>query len=179
MCQAYCNYDILQHAIVNCNTLSIYRQNARDSSTPIWSSSYVICARCIAAATHCNSLQHTIAHCNTPQHTAHCNKTHVTHLPTLIELLHHIRQVFCNSNILQLTATHCNSLQLTATHCNSLQLTATHQSTQQYAAAHCSKMHVMHPSPSWTSPCTKYARCFETAFHCNTLWHAATHCNTL
>jgi len=68
-----------------------------------------------AAATHCNTLQHTAPHCITLHRTAtHCNT--LQHSAT-------------HCNTLKRTATHCNTLQQTATHCNTYTLSHTHTHT--------------------------------------------------
>ena len=83
-----------------------------------------------AAATHCNTLQHTAAQCNTLQHT---DRRHPVH--------------FCYCNTRRHTATYCNTQRTgvpcvfaTATLCNSLQHTATHCNTLQHTAARCSTL---------------------------------------
>jgi len=95
-----------------------------------------------AAATHCNTLQHTTTHCNTLQHTAtHCNTLQhtATHCNTLQEgsQTHKMSKVRtfetyipggCEWATVPTAKTYCNTLQHTATHYSTLQQdTATHK----------------------------------------------------
>jgi len=80
----------LQHTATHCNSPWMHS----------WNHSHPL-----AAATHCNTLQHTATHCNTRQHTS-------THGNTLqLTLKAQLKSVssISSSNTLQHTATHCNS----------------------------------------------------------------------
>ena len=81
-------------------------------------------------ATHCNTLQYTVARCSTLQRSAtHCNtlhhtKTHCNTQQTWAMREITVQHIATRGNTLQHTATHSNTLQHTATHCNTLQHTA-------------------------------------------------------
>jgi len=108
----------LQHTATHCNILQLRgeRQTQRRETDVLNTED---------AASHCNTLQHTVIrdsdtakHCNTLRHSAtHCNT--VQHSATQCDT----RQRHCKT--LQHAATHrdtrqrrCNTLQHTATHCN-------------------------------------------------------------
>ena len=116
----------LQHTATHCNILQL-----RGERQTQWRETDVLNTK--DAASHCNTLQHTVirdsdtaTHCNTPQHTAtHCNTlqhtathrdTRKTHCRTLQHTAKHWAR--CNApwyetETLQHTARHCNALQRT------------------------------------------------------------------
>jgi len=149
----------------------------------------------IFPATHCDTLQHTVAHSITPQHT----------LPAT-----HSTVRWCTyQSLLQHTATNCNahtvphyntllkdgahtesSLQHTTTHCNTLQHTTTHSTQrwntyQVFPATHCSTLQhtATHSTQRWYTyrviPATYYSTLQHTATHCNTLYSKMVHVRSL
>jgi len=121
----------LQHTATHCNTL---RESTRKSVPPRARSRGDGCGKCVrggggleAAATHCNTLQHTAQHCNILHHTATpCNT--LQHTTTRISLVFVLCSVCVGGRTLMpeqhtatQTATKCDILQYTATHCNTLQ----------------------------------------------------------
>jgi len=157
-----------------------------------------------AAATHCNTLQHTATHsihaatsecmhlmhaaathCNTLQHTAtHCNTLHICISYT------------CRTNVYTChihTHTLCNTLQHTPCKvlCNTLQHITTHHNTLQHTAIHCNTL--QHTAPYTATYCNKCRVVIVkglmtlqepqletfTATHCNTIPLPETHCNTM
>jgi len=119
------------HTATHCDTL---RESTRKSVPPRARSRGDGCGKCVrggggleAAATHCNTLQHTAQHCNILHHTATpCNT--LQHTTTRISLVFVLCSVCVGGRTLMpeqhtatQTATKCDILQYTATHCNTLQ----------------------------------------------------------
>jgi len=87
-----------------------------------------------AAATHCNTLQHTATHCNALRYTA-LQRTTLQHTATHCNTLRH-----CNT--LQHATSHCTTLRHAATHCNTLRHTATRCTTLKHTTQHKSRVHI-------------------------------------